>query len=1111
MSEADRDTAFLEGGGEMTALMRVHDWSSTSIGPFDAWPQSLKTATGIVLRSPVPMVLLWGADGVMIYNEAYSVFAGNRHPGLLGSKVREGWPEAAAFNDHVMKTGLAGGVLSFRDQELTLYRGEGGRPEQVWMDLDYSPVHDDDARIGGVIAVVVDTTARVMAERRLKAERDRLYRLFEQAPGFIIVMQGAEHRVDFVNAAHRRVFGSDEWPGRAIQDAFPEVEPQGFLEILDRVYRTGERHVFNGQCVRFSATRDAPPEDRFVNFLYEPILDPEGRVEGVFCEGHDVTDSTRADRVVRESEARLRFLDALFQSTARLTDADAILAVTTRMVAEHLNLSSCAYADMEPDEDGFTIRGDWSAEGSPSIVGRYSLADFGRKAVEELSAGRPLVINDNRAELSPDEAATFQAIGITATICMPLVKDGRLTALMAIHDKVPRTWTPGELALITEVTERSWAHIERVRAEARLHEEQERYRTLFETVQAGFCIVEILIDDQGQPADYRFVETNPAFELQTGLVEAAGRTALELVPDLERHWIDLYGQVGLTGEALRFEQGSEPMGRWFDVQALRIGPPEARRVAILFNDITERRAHELAVQRMNEELERRVTEALAERKLLADIVEGAEAFVQVVDPDFRFLAINHASADEFERIYGVRPRVGDDMRALLVDQPEHARDVETIWRRALEGETFTEIAPFGDPGRDRRFYEMRFSPLVDDAGRRVGAYQFVYDVTERLREQRRLQEAEEALRQSQKMETIGQLTGGVAHDFNNLLTPIVGALDLLRRRLGGDERALRLTEGALQAADRARTLVQRLLAFSRRQHLEPRPVDVAGLVRGLTDLISRSIGLRIELRVEIADSLPAAAIDPNQLELALLNLAVNARDAMPDGGILTLSVWRETLREARDLAAGTYIGIAVRDTGSGMDEETLSRAIEPFFTTKGVGRGTGLGLSSVHGLAVQSGGAFRLDSAPGQGTTAILWLPVSDQPAEPIEIAESQASDRPPATVLLVDDEDLVRSGSAAMLEDAGFQVMQAASPFEALQMIEEGAVFDALVTDYAMPGMTGSELALEVRRIRPEARVLMITGYANLSDGDAGGLPRLAKPFRQSELTSAVADLLDA
>jgi PAS domain S-box-containing protein len=299
--------AFLGGSGEMSGRIAVHDWS-TSLGPIASWPHSLQTVVGLLVHSPIPMVLLWGEDGIMIYNDAYSVFAGGRHPRLLGSKVREGWPEVAAFNDNVMKVGLAGGTLAYKDQELTLFRS--GRPEQVWMNLDYSPVIDESGQPGGVIAIVVETTERVLAERRQLDTTARQRRQFEQAPGFIIVMSGPEHVVEFVNNTHRRVFGSDDWIGKPIRAAFPSIAGQGFFEKLDEVYATGDSFQAEGAELHYRRTAASPEEVRFLNFIYAPITDEIGAVTGVFCDGFDITETHRAQTALRDSEARLRSLNA---------------------------------------------------------------------------------------------------------------------------------------------------------------------------------------------------------------------------------------------------------------------------------------------------------------------------------------------------------------------------------------------------------------------------------------------------------------------------------------------------------------------------------------------------------------------------------------------------------------------------------------------------------------------------------------------------------------------------------------------------------------------------------------------------------------------------------
>ncbi|MFO1062001.1 MAG: PAS domain-containing protein [Dongiaceae bacterium] len=649
---------------------------------------------------------------------------------------------------------------------------------------------------------------------------------------------------------------------------------------------------------------------------------------------------------------------------------------------------------------------------------------------------------------------------------------------------------------------------------AALHEGEQRYRTLFDSMDEGFCIIEFLDGPAGPCSDYVHVAANPAYERHAGIGDVVGRRVRTLVPNEADGWVALYRGVLETGRPIRFERTLVATGRELELAAFRVEPAERRQVAVLFQDVTARKRAELAIRELNETLERRVALALAERKLLADIVEGTDAFVQVADLEFRWLAINKAAADEFERIFGTRPKVGDCMLDLLAGRPEHRAVLESAWRRALAGEVFTEIAAFGEPGRDRRFYEMKFNLLRGPSGERIGAYQFVYDVTERLRSQARLEQATAQMHEMAKLETLGQLTGGVAHDFNNLLTPITGALDLLNRRYADqDSRAARLIGGALQSAERAKTLVERLLGFARRQVLETRAIDVAALVEGMRDLIASSIGTAIALRIEPAAALPPALADANQLELAILNLCVNARDAMPGGGALRIEIAPVALGPGSPVAlpAGSYVRLSVVDNGVGMGEATLARAIEPFFSTKQVGRGTGLGLSMVHGFAAQLGGAFSLSSAPGKGTRAELYLPVADVRAEPRQVRPESIATLPgrPLAILLVDDEELVRAGTAEMLRELGHAVTEANGAAEALVRLADGTPFDLVVTDFMMPHMNGAELAQAVRDRRPDLPVLLITGYAGAENEP--DLPRLAKPFRQGDLAARVQAVADA
>lgn len=368
--------------------------------------------------------------------------------------------------------------------------------------------------------------------------------------------------------------------------------------------------------------------------------------------------------------------------------------------------------------------------------------------------------------------------------------------------------------------------------------------------------------------------------------------------------------------------------------------------------------------------------------------------------------------------------------------------------------------------------------------------------------------AEDLLRQSQKMEMIGQLTGGVAHDFNNLLMAVLGNLELLAKHLPRDPRAARLIDAASQGAQRGAALTQRLLAFARRQDLQIRPTDLVALMKGMTDLLEHSLGPQIELRMDLPLTLPPALIDANQVELALLNLAVNARDAMPEGG--TLSIKAEAVKTAAcaDLREGAYVRLSIADAGLGMDSETLSKATEPFFSTKEVGKGTGLGLSMVHGLAVQLEGALRLTSTEGVGTVAELWLPVTEsavRDADDLGREPPRDPSAPPMKILLVDDDELIAASTADMLEDLGHEVSKVNSGESALRLLGGGQSFDLMITDYLMPRMTGAQLARKARRIRPQMPILLATGYADLAAGAEMHLPRLFKPYQQAQLAEEI------
>jgi PAS domain S-box-containing protein len=534
------------------------------------------------------------------------------------------------------------------------------------------------------------------------------------------------------------------------------------------------------------------------------------------------------------------------------------------------------------------------------------------------------------------------------------------------------------------------------RAETALADSEQRYRTLFESMDEGFCIIEFLDGPHGPLSDYVHIEANPAYAQHAGIPNVVGQKLREMVPDEADGWAELYGGVLRSGVPIRFERELVATGRHLELAAFRIEPASRRQVAVLFQDITARKRAEAALQHLNETLEIRIAEAIAERK-----------------------------------------------------------------------------------------------------------------------------HAEEALRQSQKMEAVGQLTGGIAHDFNNLLTGIIGSLELLEVRLrqGRTSEIHRYVGAAQGASKRAAALTHRLLAFSRRQTLDPKPTDVNRLVMDMEELIRRTVGPQITLEVVTAVGLWSALIDASQLESALLNLCINARDAMPEGGRITIETANKWLDDhaakERDLPPGQYLSLCVTDTGSGMTPDVIARAFDPFFTTKPIGQGTGLGLSMVYGFVRQSGGQVRIYSEVGCGTTMCLYLPRHYGSSSEIPtITAPTASARAPTGKTVLIDEPSVRMLVTEVLEDLGYSPIEASDGPAGLRILESDATVDLLISDVGLPGgINGRQLADAARITRPELKVLFITGYAEnaiIGSGHlAPGMRVLTKPFVVETLANRIQDMI--
>jgi PAS domain S-box-containing protein len=811
---APADPTFLAGGGEMGALMRAHDWGRSPLGDPSAWPAPLKANVGLMLNSKFAMFIAWGPELGFLYNDHYAAILGQKHPTALGRRFQEIWAEIWTEIAPIVDKALAGEASYLEDLPLIVNRN--GYDEQAWFSFSYSPLQDEAGRTAGMFCAVYESTTKALTERRLASERERFAELFAQAPSFMAMLRGPEHRFELTNHAFTRLIGGREVVGLPVREALGDLEGQQFFDLLDNVYTTGTPFVGRAAELWIANVPGAPAERRFLDFVYQPVLGKDGIVSGIFVEGNDVTDLKLANDELRDREQRLR-----------------------------------------------------------------------------------LIV----------EAATDYAI-------LTMTPDREITS-----------WSTGAAAIF------------------------------------GYAADEVV----GRSADIIFTpEDREAAQPQREIDDAR---VVGCAPDVRWHLRKDGSRVFLNGSTrpLRDDTGQE-------IGYLKIA-----------RDETERLAADKALRDLNASLESRV---------------------------------------------------------------------------------------------EQRTHDL----LV----------------------------AEEAMRQSQKMEAVGQLTGGVAHDFNNLLTIIRSSVDLLRRPDLPEERRRRYVDAVSDTVDRAAKLTSQLLSFARRQALKPEVIEVAAQLREVADMLDNVTGARIQVVTDLPDTPCFIEADVSQFETSIINLTVNARDAMDGQGQLVVrlepGVPMPPIRGHAG-AKGPFAAVSVTDTGSGIAADDLTRIFEPFFTTKEVGRGTGLGLSQVFGFTKQSGGDVSVESEVGRGTTFTLYLPQiepgaaeASAPSDEVVQVAGGAGRR----VLVVEDNLEVGRFATQVLEDLGYETNWAVNAEEALERLGyDGAGFDVVFSDVVMPGMGGIALARELGRRLPDMPVVLATGYSHvLAQEGATGFDLLQKPYSAEQLS---------
>ena len=875
-----------------------------------------------------------------------------------------------------------------------------------------------------------------------------------------------------------------------------EATAQAFASALDPVRRAT-------YDVQYRTIGKEDQRVRWVAAKGKGLFDPGGQCIRAVGTAIEITERKLAES---RSVVMLELTELL-----RSGDTAASLHKACALMGKHFGVVRVGFGELDVNAEVFSYSVCWTNGEVPPLLGQYPARAFGVKIVDSLSAGRTVVVSDLFEDPISDEPRTQQTaseVDTRSILVVPFLRAGQLRTIVYLNDRKPRRWSADEVAFMEAVAERTRQLIERAEAEAALAASEAEFRTFAQAMpnHVWAATPEGSLDwfnDQ----TYRYSGAKPG--------ELDG-TAWESIvhPDDRIEAGERWRKALDTSETYEAEfriRRTDGVYRWHIARALpiRSSNDKPSRWIGTNTDIEDQKVAVAALANLNANLEEQVAMRTADRDR---VWRNSQDLLVILDESGNFRAVSPSVT----KILGWQPEEMVGRHLVHFVLPEDGRSTERALRQAAAGELRDYENRYRHKDGGFRWLSWVAAPeegIVYAAGR---------DITAERAAAEELARTQDALRQSQKMEAVGQLTGGIAHDFNNMLAVVLGSLDLLRRRLGGDARNTRYLNAAVDGARRAALLTQRLLAFSRQQPLRPEPTDLNRVVTGMTNLLRHSLGTDIRLETVLGGGLWQTHVDVNQFENVILNLAVNARDAMPEGGRLTVETQNAHLDDRYvatepGLSPGQYVLLAVTDTGCGMPADVIAKAFDPFFTTKEIGKGTGLGLSQVYGFIKQSGGHVKIYSERGHGTTVKLYLPRMMVDSKNTTIATT-AAHFPHGdfneVVLVVEDEPAVRQFSCDALSELGYRVLEADGAATALALLNERPDIQLLFTDIVMPDTNGRRLADEAIKRRPNLKVLFTTGYTRNAVVHNGildpGVALIGKPFTIEELATKVREVLD-